>query len=233
MEKGRGDKAVWRDTAAKMSLIVDIKELKQLGRRRQRRLQKTIGLINDQNNSSARVSRFSVHFFDVYCTTTTWNFLICRFMEHTTRNFFLSLKERKFIFLATFSLPSSSYLLKVPILSQFVPKIVTSTAIETRSSQSIKIGIDLSIDKSIKIGKSDLIDIDCIDQSVEIDDTLVSFIDLSWFLPIPSIYIGRYICSSVNPKMKTDFMQAVNLLTTELQLIVEGSNNYQFLKKSF
>ena len=45
------------------------------------------------------------------------------------------------------------------------------------SSQSIKIGIDLSIDKSIEIGKSDFIDIDCIDQSVEIDDTLVSFID--------------------------------------------------------
>ena len=38
---------------------------------------------------------------------------------------------------------------------------------------------ELSIDKSVKIGKSDLIDIDCIDQSVEIDDTLVSFIDLS------------------------------------------------------
>ena len=48
-----------------------------------------------------------------------------------------------------------------------------------RSSQSIKIGIDLSIEKSIEIGKSDFIDIDCIDQSVEIDDTLVSFIDLS------------------------------------------------------
>ena len=47
------------------------------------------------------------------------------------------------------------------------------------SSQSIKIGIDLSNEKSIEIGKSDLIDIDCIDQSVEIDDTLVSFIDLS------------------------------------------------------
>ena len=30
----------------------------------------------------------------------------------------------------------------------------------------------------MKIGKSDLIDIDCIDQSVEIDDTLGSFIDL-------------------------------------------------------
>ena len=51
----------------------------------------------------------------------------------------------------------------------------------TRSSQSIKIGIDLSIDKSIKIGKSDLIDIDYIDQSVEIDDTLDSFVDLYRF----------------------------------------------------
>ena len=47
--------------------------------------------------------------------------------------------------------------------------------------QSIKIGIDLSIDRSIKSCKSDLIDIDCIYQSVEIDDTLVSFIDLSRF----------------------------------------------------
>ena len=28
-------------------------------------------------------------------------------------------------------------------------------------------------------------------------------------------------------------MQAVNLLTIELQLIVEGSNNYHFLKKIF
>ena len=33
--------------------------------------------------------------------------------------------------------------------------------------------------QSIKIGKSDLIDSDCIGQSVEIDDTLVLFIDLS------------------------------------------------------
>ena len=40
----------------------------------------------------------------------------------------------------------------------------------------------------LKIGKSDLIDIDYIDQSVEIDDTLVSFIDLS------IIYIGLVIC---------------------------------------
>ena len=71
----------------------------------------------------------------------------------------------------------------------------------TRSSQSIKIGIELSIDKSMKIGKSDmsdLIGIDCIHQSVEIDDTLVSFIDLSRFLPISSIHIARNICSSKN-----------------------------------
>ena len=31
---------------------------------------------NDQNNSSARASLFLVHFFDVHCTTTTWNLLI-------------------------------------------------------------------------------------------------------------------------------------------------------------
>ena len=73
--------------------------------------------------------------------------------------------------------------------------------------------MDLSIDKSIKIGKCDLIDIDCIDQSVEIDDKIVSFLNLSSFLPILSIYIGGYICSFVYPRMKTDFMQTVNSLT--------------------
>ena len=52
-------------------------------------------------------------------------------------------------------------------------------------------GIDFSIDKSKKIGKSDLIDIDCIDQSVEIDDTLVSFIDLYR-------KIDLFFCSSKN-----------------------------------
>ena len=66
----------------------------------------------------------------------------------------------------------------------------------------MKIGTDLSIDKSIKIGKSDLIDIDCIDQSVEIDDTLVSFIDLflvgfTDFIDLHrKIYL--FICSSKN-----------------------------------
>ena len=58
-----------------------------------------------------------------------------------------------------------------------------------------------------------MVDIDRIDQSVEID--------VSWFLPILSIYIGNYISSSVHQKRKTEFMQTVNLLTTELQLRVE------------
>ena len=53
------------------------------------------------------------------------------------------------------------------------------SASNTRSSKSIKIGIDLSINKSMKIGKSDFTDIDSIDQSVEISDTLISSIDLS------------------------------------------------------
>ena len=37
------------------------------------------------------------------------------------------------------------------------------SASNTWSGQSIKIGIDLSINKSMKIGKFDLIDIGCID----------------------------------------------------------------------
>ena len=79
-----------------------------------------------------------------------------------------------------------------------------------------------------------MIDIDCIDQSVEVDDKFVSLIYFAcFFFPISSIYIGRYFCSSLHPKMKTDFMETVNLLTIELQLRVEGSNNYHFLKKIF
>ena len=66
----------------------------------------------------------------------------------------------------------------------------------------------MSIDKSIKIGKSALIDTDCIDQSVEIADTLVDFYRFHRF-------ISEAI--SVHPKMKIDFMPTVNLLTTELQ----------------
>ena len=50
-------------------------------------------------------------------------------------------------------------------------------------------------------------------------------------------FIGRYICSSVHPKMETDFMQTVNLLTIELR--IEESNNLlsiffeKSLKKSY
>ena len=48
------------------------------------------------------------------------------------------------------------------------------SAIMTRRNQSIKIDTDLSIDKSVKIVRIDLIDID---QSVEINNTRVFFID--------------------------------------------------------
>ena len=80
------------------------------------------------------------------------------------------------------------FLQKTIELSYWLDKISFRTAPPTvicflhpRSSPSIKIRIDLSLHKSTKIGKSDLIDIDCIDQSVEIDDIPVSFIDLSRF----------------------------------------------------
>ena len=78
----------------------------------------------------------------------------------------------------------------------------------TRNSQSIKISIDLTIYKSIKIGKSDLIDIDCIDQSVEIDDTIVSFIDLSRFYLFYRFISEDTSVFSFHPKMKTDFVRA-------------------------
>ena len=57
-----------------------------------------------------------------------------------------------------------------------------------------------------------------------------------------SIYLNSYQFhqfisedTSVHPKMKSDYMQAVSFLTIELQLIlrVEGSNNYHFFKKIF
>ena len=47
-----------------------------------------------------------------------------------------------------------------------------------------------------------MIDIGGIDQSLEMDDTLVSFIDLSSFLPISSIYIGRNIYHLFIKKLK-------------------------------
>ena len=76
-----------------------IRELKQLRRRPQRRLQKN-NRFNDQNNSSALASCFLVHFFDVHCTITTWNLLICRFIEDVDmrrRFFFLFLNQNKIL----------------------------------------------------------------------------------------------------------------------------------------
>ena len=55
-----------------------IRDLKQ--RRRQQQRQKT-NWFYEQNNCPARASRFLVHFFDVYCTTTTWNLPMWRPME--------------------------------------------------------------------------------------------------------------------------------------------------------
>ena len=108
----------------------------------------------------------------------------------------------------------------------------------SQSSQSIKIGIDLSVDESIKIGKTDLIDIDCIHQSVEIDDTLVSFICLSWFLPISSIYTGvlwyLFICSSKNENWFHANSKLVdNSVATESRRIKQSSLfKKNLLKKS-
>ena len=66
----------------------------RLRRRRQRQRQKTIGFMT-QKNSPARASRFLVHFFDVQCTTKTWNLPMRRFMEDVDirRQMFLSLFE--------------------------------------------------------------------------------------------------------------------------------------------
>ena len=63
----------------------------------------------------------------------------------------------------------------------------------SRCSQSIKIGTDLSIDKSIKVGKFDLIDIDFMDQSVEIDDMLICFIDFLDLYRLLSIFNGQLL----------------------------------------
>ena len=53
----------------------------------------------EENNSSARTSRFLVHFVDVHCTTTTWNLQMRRFMEdvniHNDEFFFLFLNQDK------------------------------------------------------------------------------------------------------------------------------------------
>ena len=71
---------------------------------------------------------------------------------------------------------------------------------------------------------------DCIDQSVEIDDTLFLVYRFILILPISSIYIAIHLFIQ---NWKTEFVQPVNLFTVELQLWVEESNSWHFLKKSF
>ena len=53
---------------------------------------------NKQNNNFARASRFFVHFFARFCTTTTWKCLISRFMEDVNkqRRNFISLSELEY-----------------------------------------------------------------------------------------------------------------------------------------
>ena len=66
-----------------------IRDLKQRRRRRQQQRQKN-DWFYEQNNCSARTSRFLVHFFDVHCTTTTWkppNATFCGGRGHTTTHF--------------------------------------------------------------------------------------------------------------------------------------------------
>ena len=70
-----------------------------------------------------------------------------------------------------------------------------------------------------------MIDIDRIDQSVEIDDTLVSFIDLFRFYRI-----HRFISedTSVHSKMKTDFMHA-NSEFVDNGVVIESRRIKQFI----
>ena len=62
---------------------------------------------DDQNISSARASRFLVHFFDVHCTTVKPpNASFYRGIEHTTKNFpfFLKLIPKSLISIYCFQL---------------------------------------------------------------------------------------------------------------------------------
>ena len=62
-----------------------IRDLKQRRKQRQKK-----NWFYEQNNCSARASRFLVHFLEVYCTTTTWkppNAAFCGGRGNTTTNF--------------------------------------------------------------------------------------------------------------------------------------------------
>ena len=54
--------------------------------------------------------------------------------------------------------------------------------LNTQSSQLMNIGINISIDKSIKFGKSDLININCIDRQDDLSDLVTVLLKLNCFL---------------------------------------------------
>ena len=59
-----------------------------------------------------------------------------------------------------------------------------------------------------------MIDIDGINQLVEVDDTLLSFTCISWFLQISLTYSGRYINFVLLfiKNLKSEIMQKVNFI---------------------
>ena len=72
---------------------------------------------------------------------------------------------------------------------------------------------------------------DRIYQSVEIDDTLVSFLDLSWFLPISSIH---RICSSKNENwIQANSKFIDNWVAIEIRRIKQLSLFEKSLEKSY
>ena len=77
-------------TAVAYALIRDFK-IQRPGRKREH--QKT-NRFYKQNNNCARASRFFVHFFARFCTTTTWKCLISRFTEDVNK------QRRNFIYLS-------------------------------------------------------------------------------------------------------------------------------------
>ena len=90
-----------------------------------------------------------------------------------------------------------------------------------RSNESIKIRIDISIKRVNLIWFSDT---DCIDKSIEIDETLVPFIHLSRFLPISPIYIED---TSIHQKLKTEFMQTGEYICWQLLTICSWGSKDQ------
>ena len=83
-----------REWSLELVRSLNIRDFKIQWRRRRRERQKDNSFYK-KNNNFARASRFFVHFFARFCTTTTWKCLISRFMEcvNKQRRNFISLSE--------------------------------------------------------------------------------------------------------------------------------------------